>query len=87
MDIHDWFSLTYAFYLVLPRSILQSMPEEWQERFVVLMQEMGVLYECPLRGSTYAVNLRDDESGRFINDPLCDYERGRRFIKPNVKGG
>jgi len=26
-DIHTWFGLTYANYLVLPRTLLQSMPE------------------------------------------------------------
>lgn len=39
VDIHTWFSLTYANYLVLPRSVLQSMPEEWQHRFTAIMDE------------------------------------------------
>jgi hypothetical protein len=30
--IHNWFELTYAQYLTIPRSILQSMPVEWQRR-------------------------------------------------------
>lgn len=39
IDIHTWFSLTYANYLVLPRSVLQSMPEEWQHRFTAIVDE------------------------------------------------
>jgi len=30
--LHNWFELTYAQYLTIPRSILQSMPVEWQRR-------------------------------------------------------
>lgn len=38
--IHEWFSLSYANYLVVPRSVLQSMPDEWQARFVECLEEM-----------------------------------------------
>lgn len=40
LDVHTWFSLSYANYLVVPRSVLQSMPEDWQHRFTALMGEM-----------------------------------------------
>lgn len=39
-DVHTFFGLTYANYLILHRTILQSMPLEWQERFTDLLQEM-----------------------------------------------
>jgi len=39
-DIHTWFSLSYASYLVIPRSVLQSMSEEWQYKFVELLDEL-----------------------------------------------
>lgn len=42
--IHGWFGLTYANYLVIPRSVLQSMPDEWQQRFVGCLEEMGTAY-------------------------------------------
>lgn len=38
--IHTWFSLSYANYLVVPRSVLQSMPSEWQTRFVAMLGEL-----------------------------------------------
>ena len=38
--IHNWFGLTYANYLVLPRSILQSMDAEWQKKLVNLLNEL-----------------------------------------------
>lgn len=77
--IHEYFALSYASYLVLPRSILQSMPVEWQQKFV------GLLGECVasfghLMGTSYdvkALNRRTDD--------LADYERGRRRLEPAVK--
>jgi hypothetical protein len=38
--VHLWFGLTYANYLVLPRSVLQSMPQEWQAKFCTLLDEL-----------------------------------------------
>lgn len=85
MDIHTWFSLSYAAYLVLPRSILQSMPDEWQERFVACLQEVEEAgYTCPTPGLTYSVNVRDNRTGRFEKDSYADYNRGRRVVKPKT---
>ena len=38
--IHSFFGLSYAHYLVLPRSVLQSMPAKWQKKFVKLLNEI-----------------------------------------------
>lgn len=38
--VHGWFGLSYANYSVLPRTLLQSMPDEWQSRFVACMREL-----------------------------------------------
>lgn len=40
MDIHTFFGLSYCNYLVLNRSLLQSMPMEWQHKFVRLLNEL-----------------------------------------------
>ncbi len=77
--IHDYFELTYASYLVLPRSVLQSAPVEWQEKFVEMLEELGVYFpQVPHRG-VYKVYLVD-KKGKFIHDPYQDYERGRRVV-------
>lgn len=36
--IHEYFSLSYANYLLLERTLLQSMPLKWQRHFVDLLQ-------------------------------------------------
>jgi hypothetical protein len=81
--IHSWFGLSYASYVVMPRSILQSCSPETQQLLVkafeaVAQEEREHLGgHWPHDGSRVAVTLRN-ESGRFIKDPWCDYERGRR---------
>lgn len=77
--IHLFFELSYASYLALPRSVLQSMPEGWQRRFVACLEELDDAIEWRPRAGGYWVQLRD-ERGRYLRDPLADYQRGRRRV-------
>ncbi|WP_262071935.1 hypothetical protein [Stenotrophomonas sp. Marseille-Q5258] len=64
------FGLGRAGYLVVPRRTLQSMPLEWQQKFVALMDEAQAL----LPGDAfpeYVVQRR--ERGRFVADVLREY--------------
>jgi len=76
-QVHNWFGLSYASYLVLPRAILQHMPDEWQTRLVQLLGELEDVVDF---NDNDAVNLRD-KKGKFIKDPLSQY---RRFPKDKV---
>jgi hypothetical protein len=80
--IHTWFGLTYASYLVLPRSVLQSMPDPWQAKFVTLLEEMQDAFGY-LDWPGYRVNAVG-ENGRFIKDPIPHYSRGRTRIDPSA---
>ncbi len=81
--VHDWFGLSYSSFAVLPRSIMQSMPAEWQKRFVELMNGLeDAGYAYPMEGHTYNVMLRSNETGRLMCDPLGRYDRGRRYVEP-----
>ena len=83
--IHTWFELSYAQYLTIPRTVLQSMPIEWQRRFVQCLEELDDSIDWrPENGDRYWCFLRDVDTGRFKDDPLADYERGRRrlLVKP-----
>jgi hypothetical protein len=79
MLIHEWFELSYSQYLTIPRSVLQSMPEEWQERFVECLNQLDESIEWRPENGRYWVRLKD-EKGRYVHDPLMDYQRGRRVI-------
>lgn len=81
--IHTWFELSYAQYLTIPRSILQSMPLEWQQVFAALLYQLDCQANWrPQHGKCYWCFLRDT-NGRFMHDPLGDYERGRRLLPLN----
>ena len=42
--VWNWFGLTYANFLVVHRAQLQSMPVEWQQRLVELLEELQAAY-------------------------------------------
>ncbi len=79
--IHTWFGLSYANYLVLPRATLQSMPDDWQEEFVLLLEELHErMADVPV-ADTYQVSVRSF-GGRFMTDPTPHYNRGRTHVGP-----
>lgn len=70
--IHSFFGLSYAHYLVLPRSVLQSMPAKWQKKFVKLLNEIeSKLWEKEINLPDYQVSAKKD--GKFIKDNFNDY--------------
>lgn len=69
--VHSFFGLTYASYFCVPRSALEAMPHDWQERFVALMDEAK---ELGLETPTYSCQRRDGQ-GRFTEDPWQNYRR------------
>lgn len=85
--LHLHFGLSYANYLTVPRSALQSMPDEWQGWLAVLLEQLdaacvehGIAW--PPEGFWVRVELRPD-SERDIpeyRDDLSRYDRGRRRL-------
>lgn len=82
--VHEWFELSYAQYLTVPRSVLQSMPTEWQKRFVDCLNELDESIDWRPKEGRYWVSLKDGK-GRYLTDPFMDYERGRRKIPLNTR--
>lgn len=79
-DVHAWFGLTYANYLVIPRTVLQSMPEDWQVEFVRLLDEYDeAMWDADISLPDYRVQPVDND-GRFMRDPIPHYDRGRARI-------
>jgi nicotinamidase-related amidase len=66
--VSGFFGLSYASYYCVPRSILQAMPEEWQEQFVKLVSQIPVI------DIDYVITAKD-KKGKFTSDPLADYVR------------
>ena len=76
-DVHTYFGLTYANYLVLHRTLLQSMPEEWQFRFVGMVEELERTFDHIDQAQGYRVHAVDPITGKFVRDPVPHYNRGR----------
>lgn len=73
--IHEWFELTYAQYLTVPRLVMDSMPVQWQGQMARLLREMDATFDWRPKQGRYWVRLRD-EAGRFCDAPLHDYRHG-----------
>lgn len=84
-EIHYYFGLSYANYLVLPRTVLQSMPHDWQAKFVEMLKQIPYVIdeEWSPEGGYRVIALT--ENGRFAKDPYGDYERGRRRLRTKGK--
>jgi len=73
--INDWFELSYAQFLTIPRVVMESMPYEWQVEMKKLLDDMDAAFDWRPKEGRYWVRLRDDE-GRFSSPDLCDYRHG-----------
>jgi len=70
--MHDWFELSYAQYLTVPRSIIQEMPTEWQQRFADCLSQLDESFSWRPKEGRYWVKLKDGK-GRYVSDPLMQY--------------
>ena len=77
--IHEWLGPSFIEYLVIPRSVLQSMPKEWQYQFVEYLKELDRAIDWQPKKGKYWATLKD-ANGRFMPDDFCHYENGRRRI-------
>lgn len=88
-DIHAYFSLSYASWLCLPRTLLQSIPAEWQEQLVELLREYDVHWRrLPDGFLPREYRVQPTEDGRLVpwrNFTLPHYNRGRAHVDPDGK--
>jgi hypothetical protein len=73
--ISEWFELSYAQYLTIPRLVMESMPMEWQIQMAKLLQEMDNTFDWRPTEGRYWVSLKDG-NGRYSKAPLSDYRHG-----------
>jgi hypothetical protein len=58
--VHKWFSLSYCNYVVLHRTLLQSMPIEFQQRAVALFEEMDEAFAHVDRPECFKVEAAEE---------------------------
>ena len=89
--VWNWFGLTRASYLVIPRLALQAMPVEFQRRFVALLEEFEAFgiqtpdYHVLRNHPAFTAVERSDEDDPYSSereftilqdDPWANYRRG-----------
>lgn len=77
-EIHDYFGLSYANYLVLNRTVLQSMPEQWQKDFVQMLAELNkeVGYAMALHPSIMVRILKREPERLYDEWDKCESCKG-----------
>jgi hypothetical protein len=58
--IHTWFGLSYRNYQVLPRTFMQSMPIEFQERMVACLEELADAFAHVEQAEAFAVEAGEE---------------------------
>lgn len=69
---HQAFGQSRAAYHVLPRRTLQSMPAEWQERYIGLIEEAKAYLPADAFPQYQVIRLND---GKYAADPHRRYRR------------
>lgn len=70
-DVHAWFGLSYSNYLVIPRTLLQSMPKEWQRDFVAKLSELDEAFAHVEQADCYKVQAAiEREVGDLTDEEL-----------------
>lgn len=70
--IHEHFGLSYSSYAVLPRTLMQSMPVEWQARMVACLKEMDAAFAHIEQAPCYDVTAAAEIYVEDLDPELTD---------------
>ena len=86
----DWFGLSYASFLVLPRVLMHQMPPEWQSQMVKLLRECDETFNTSPAFHSVIVSAKD-KNNRFVKMPeyILNYRHPKtdEIDKLRVKSG
>ena len=68
-----WFGLSRAAWLTLPRALMHEMPEGWQRRMAVLLDEFDDEFPEWTGDLHFYVTARRDGKITQLPEALCDY--------------
>ncbi|TDD97187.1 hypothetical protein [Actinomadura rubrisoli] len=83
IDVHTWFGGSYSDYAVLHRTLLQSMPVEWQHRFTALMGELEERFEGLPQAKAYHVEPGEWVYVNEAEDPVLHANGVTVLVGPN----
>ncbi|UJQ44000.1 hypothetical protein vBKpnSCarvaje_0036 [Klebsiella phage vB_KpnS-Carvaje] len=68
-DLHGWFGLSYAAFVVMPRVAMMQMPKEWQEKMAELLHEYDETINTGAFGVHSCFVTVKDENNKFMSMP------------------
>ena len=73
--LQQTFGLSYAKWVVMPRSVMEAMPDDWQMRASLLIDELFEAFPALDKDGDFVVTLHDRSTGRVMRLPsaLCEY--------------
>ncbi len=76
----NWFSLSYASWLTLPRAMMHEMPDDWQARMAALLSEWDEAWTKVPDDVALDTCVSTKEGGRFKKTPriLLNYRHPDR---------
>ena len=88
--MESFWELSYAQYLTVPRSVIQEMSVEWQDKLAKLLNELDDKIDWrPEHPLSYWVFLADQEEIEGmelgIPDPLAEYRHGNQYAINLIK--
>lgn len=82
--LDEWWELSYAHYLTIPRCVMQSMPDDWKSKMAALLSELDATIDWrPRDGGRYRCYLTDS-NGRFVKDKFSEYRHVKISNKEKV---
>lgn len=70
-----FFGLSYASWVTLPRAVMHEMPDDWQKRMAICLEEFEEAFPNWHDGHNFTVSAK--KGRRFVGLPewLCNYRR------------
>lgn len=79
-ELHEWFGLSYASFLTIPRVLMREMPDEWQGKMAALLREYDETFDTSKSDIGGTTVRATDVNGKLIHMPmwLRNYRRPDR---------
>ncbi|EMY0636046.1 hypothetical protein AB6F62_20230 [Providencia huaxiensis] len=78
-NLWDWFGLSYASFLVIPRVLMHEMPAEWQDKMAALLHEYDETFDTSsVVDSVSVVGKGRDNKFTKLPDYILNYRHPDR---------
>lgn len=85
--LSEWFGLSYSSFCVMPRVLMEDMPDEWQEKMAELLNEYDITFDQSKIGVDGCMVQATDFNGRLTKMPseIKNYRRPCRMFLDKVR--